>query len=122
MIEEETNKLQRKVISIETKKQTARSKISRKPSRTSASLKKGSSISKGQNEFNGEIASIWETINNLVKNTHEEIDKMKEELRLFSAKNFSVVTVNPEALIEKNLYGIVGELRDDVHNQLIEVC
>ena len=121
MIEEETNKLQRKFESIETKKQTARSRNGQRSSRTSALLRKGSSVSKGQNDSSSEIASLWETINNLVKNTHEEIDKMKEELRLFSAKNPNSITAIPEAFIEKNLYGIVAELRDDVHNQLIEV-
>lgn len=64
-----------------------------------------------------EIAGLWETINNLVKNAHEEIDKVKEEVKRSKRK----IGDRKDALVEKNVNGGIRELRDDIHNQLIEV-
>lgn len=65
-----------------------------------------------------EIGRLWETINSLVKNTHEEIDKVKEEVRKSKGKK-TIEMKN--ALVEKNMNGSIRELRDDIHNQLIEI-
>jgi len=74
-------------------------------------------------KYDSEISRIWETINTLIENTHSEIDRMKDEFKFVKKRQLSEGKYKKvqESIVEENLYGALGELRNDVHNQLIEV-
>jgi len=71
-----------------------------------------------------EVDRIWKTINNLVENTHEEIDKVKDEIKSSKKKKLpyeSKGLKHEGDVLEKSLSEAINGLRDDVHNQLVEV-
>jgi len=74
-------------------------------------------------KYDSEISRIWETLNTLIENTHTEIDRVKEEFKFVKKRQLSEGKFRKvqESIVEDNLYGALGELRNDVHNQLIEV-
>lgn len=74
-------------------------------------------------KYDAEIGRVWETLNTLIENTHAEIDRVKEEFKFVKKRQLSEGKFRKvqETIVEDNLYGALGELRNDVHNQLIEV-
>lgn len=90
-------------------------------------LKSMSSLSETDNDFSWkkEMSLVWDAINTIIGNTHDHLEKIKVEIKTLRnhnhQNNIHHQVEAKKSFLEKEMPHIITRVKDQVHNQLIEV-